>query len=269
MVMRMEKINQLFLFAKSIRSKQMRTNSFFLPATLEALAKAYDVKIVIGSRAAVVFYCDEGNIMRVYFYAADEDAIKEAVMLVPDAPDGFRRVCDVVGRGVAVSALCDEMSRAGFKLYARFQRMVCKNIPERTSLDLSEVQFALTGDAQEIMDMLYAEFDPVTAHFPSLDVIRERISNQEVFAIKKDGQIAGFTCFDSKEKNVACLEYVITREQYRGMHIARKILLQKTTQFNRSNYYYLWVNELCRDAIATHEKNNFFKDETYDYIFIF
>ena len=264
----MEQIEELFHFIREIKSPGMITNAVFTAASLRQLGETTEVKIKIGHRAAAVFHHDVDNILRVFFYAADQEALKEVPALVPPASDGTTRVCDILGKDPHLQALRAEMLRAGFRFYARFQRMICKNLPTSSPLDFSRVEFAGRSDIAEIQEMLHTEFDPLTAHFPS-DGELERLADQkEIFVIRGNGEIAGFTVFESCRKQVACLRYVITRPRYRGRYIARTLLFSKMIDHNDSRYYYLWINEIYQNAVLNHEKNGFFKDGTYDDIFI-
>lgn len=263
----MAQIEELFQFVRSIKSSQMITNSVFTPPALQQLAERRKIDITIGQRAAVVYHPDEGNLLRLFFYAADQEALAEVVALTPPVPKDMVRVCDVLGKESHLQKLRIEMQQAGFRFYARFQRMVCKELPTSSPYDLSQVELATLSDVSEIQEMLRTEFDPITAHFPRADEIERMIEQKDVFEIRDQGQIAGFSLFESRNRQVACLGYVITRPPYRGQHIARKLLMAKVLLYNESRYYYLWINELCHDAILTHEKNGFIKDGTYDDIF--
>ncbi len=266
----MSRIESLFSFIREIRSPDMVTNAVFTPASLTELQSHKQLEIIIGKNSAIVCYPDEGNVFRIFFYAADSnEALKEVISLFPSDKDKFSFVCDCIGKDLNLTKMRIAMEKAGFQFYARFQRMVCREFPTESSLDLSQVKLANKNDLPQIFEMLYSEFDPVTAHFPSEQEMEKFIDNKEVFVIRNGKEIAGFTCFDSYEKKVACLGYVITRPQYRKQHIARKIFLTKVLHYNGNcRYYYLWINKQCTGAICSHEKNHFFEDGIYDDIYI-
>lgn len=266
----MTQIEDLFSFVREIRSPDMITNAVFTPASLANLQTHKQLKIIIGKKAALICYPDEGDILRVFFYAANSDeALKEVVVLCLSLNYRHSCVCDCIGKNFTLSQVRIAMEKVGFQFYARFQRMVCRELPTKSSWDLSQVKLADKNDIPQIFEMMYSEFDPITAHFPSEKEMEKLIDHKEVFVLRNGKEIAGFTCFDSYEKKVACLRYVITRPQYRKQHIARKIFLTKVIHYNGNcRYYYLWINQQCAGAICSHEKNHFFKDGIYDDIYI-
>lgn len=265
----MSQIETLFSFVREIRSPDMVTNAVFTPVSLSDLQNYKQIEIIIGKQAAVVCYPDEGNVFRIFFYAADLfEALKEVTTLLPSVSGKFSFVCDCIGKDLNLKKMRMAMEKVGFQFYARFQRMICKELPTVSTLDLSQVELAKRDDISEICNMLYSEFDPITAHFPSEKEMEKFIEHEEIFVIRDGRGIAGFTVFDSYEKKVAYLAYVITRSQYRKQYIARKIFLTKTLLHNRNcKYYYLWVNKDSQTAIINHEKNLFFKDETFNDIY--
>lgn len=262
----MEDLESLMQFIRKIKSPQMVTNAVFTLSMLQKLRQEKGLQWRLGQKSAALFYPDQDNIIRLFFYAQDVTCLSEVRTLLPEEK-GMTYVCDFIGKEQTVGPLVQKLEEQGFRFYARFQKMICRQLPVSTDLDLSEVEFAQPQDAEEIRDMLYQEFDPITAHFPSLEQIRTMIEEKEVFLIRGENCIAGFASFESNGRQVACLGYIITRPEYRGRHIARKLLYKKLLHFNQSKYYYLWVNEKCHTAIFTHEKNHFYKDGTYDYIF--
>lgn len=265
----MSQIETLFSFVNKIRSPNMITNAVFTPTSLTELQVHKQLEIIIGKRAAVICYLDERDIFRIFFYAADSDeALKEVIILLPSVNYKYSCVCDCIGKDLNLKRMRMAMEKVGFRFYARFQRMICKELPTASVWDLSQVDLAKREDMSEICNMLYSEFDPITAHFPSEKEIEKFINHEEIFVIRNSREIAGFTLFDSYEKKVAYLAYVITRPQYRKQYIARKIFLAKTLLYNKDcKYYYLWANKDSRTAIINHEKNLFFKDGTFDDIY--
>lgn len=255
---------ELFEFVQGMKSRDMRTNSIFTLPVLDTLCSEGKAWISIGEEAAVILCPDTENIVRLYYYAKNPSALHEVVSLLSETAE--RVVCDIVGKGEQAEALSHELQEAGFQFYAKFQRMVCTNIQTDDSLDLSHVEFARPEDAPEILEIVHQEFDPLTARIPCLEVLTKRIDEGEVFVVRRDGRIAGFTTFDSNRKRVALLDYVIVRPEYREEKIAKKILWHKWKHHNQSQYYILWINVLCTGPIRYHEKNGFQIDGMYDYI---
>ncbi|BFH71639.1 hypothetical protein J27TS7_56320 [Paenibacillus dendritiformis] len=261
----MEQVERLFAFIRSIKSRQMRTNAMFTKNRLEEIELSSDLKVVIGQDASVVLIPD-GSLLRVYYYARDEQALQELRRLIPSTD--LTVVCDIVVKEPQGIRLSEELTRYGFTCYAKFIRMTCATIDRDAEVNTAEVELAQTADAQEILDILHDEFDPITAHFPSLATVRRMIEDEEVFIIRRDGRIAGLTSFDSKNKKIACLGFVVVRNEYRKQHFGRKMWQHKIQNSPHIEQCYLWVNALCHGPIAYHERNGFVQDGVVDYIMI-
>lgn len=254
----------LFDFVRGIKTREMRSNSMFTPAALDALVGAGQAWITLGERAAIILCPDNENIARLSYYAADAAALCEVRALLPETSE--RIVCDIVGRDERAKPQTDELIAAGFTLYAKFQRMMCSELTPDETLDTSAVTYAEAKDAPEILELTHQEFDPMTARMHSVAQLEEMIARREVFVVRADGRIAGFTIFDSLGRKVALLDHVIVRPEYRREKIGRKILSYKWKYANDSQHYILWINVLCDGPIRYHESNGFRADGIYDYI---
>jgi len=260
-----DKIEALLDFIKDIKGPAARTNAVIMPSLLETFIKEHEGQIIVGKDVAVISIPDTENILRIQFFARSPEALKTLHELIPLTKRQI--ICEIVGRAPKVGSLAKELEEAGFSYYAKFQRMLCKTPQPDLTLDISEVEAACPEDAKEILDITRAVFDPLTARIPSLNSLIRRIEEGEVFVIRRAGQIAGFTSFDSKHKRVALLDHVIVRPEYRNQKIAKKILTYKWLMENESLHYILWINELCDGPIRYHKKNGFVCDGIYDYIF--
>lgn len=261
-----DSVKVLFEFIEQIKSREMRSNCVFSTEKIKELNGRGKLWVSVGEQAAIILFPDTENIVRLYYYAKNKDALGEIKSLLPECKETI--ICDVVGREPKSGEQATELEENGFYTYAVFQRMMCTEIRVDPALNVSDVQPALLSDAEEIFELLHQEFDRLTARFFSLDTLKKRISDNEVFVIRKDGKIAAFTIFDSRNKQVATLEYVITRAEYRNQKLARKILSYKWSRMNTSNYYVLWINKLCAGPIRSHEKNGYHTDGMYDYILL-
>lgn len=261
----MEEIERLFVFIRSIKSRHMRTNAMFSKKQLEEAEHGSGTRVIIGQDAAVVLVPDN-TLLRVYYYARDEQALQEITTLVPSTK--LTVTCDIVAKEPQGLILSDELSRHGFTFYAKFVRMTCATIYRDHEVDTAEVELAQAIDTQEIIDLLHDEFDPITAHFPSITSVRKMIENEEVSIIRRDGRIAGFASFDSKNKKMACLGYVVVRNEYRKQYLGQKIWQHKIQMSPHIEQCYLWVNASCHGPIAYHERNGFASDGVVDYIML-
>lgn len=259
-----EKINDLVNFLQSIKSREQVSNVTFTIRYLQELEKQDRLWINIGTQSSIILIADNDDILRLYFYASKKECLKEVISLIPGHNGSI--ICDVIGRDEKIGELVKALGNTGFEIYAKFQRMLCNDINVVDNIEETGVEFARPKDVDEILDITYSEFDPLTARIPSRGDLLNKINNKEVFIVRKDDRIAGFTSFDSNNKKVALLDHVIVRPEYRNQNIARRILYYKWTKYNQSKFYILWINELCKGPIKYHECNGFTKDGIYDYV---
>lgn len=255
---------KLFEFVKMIKNAKMQTNSVFSISTLDYYCKVKNAQIYIGGHSAIILCPDINDIIRLYYYVENADYIYEIFDLMPHMDKHY--VCDIVGRDPKAQSQAEELERAGFDIYAKFQRMACNDLKLDDSLDLTDVEIAQVTDAHEILELTYQEFDPLTARIHTIEELIDKIKSGEVLIVRKKNNIAGFTLFDSQNKKVALLDHVIVRPEYRNLKIGKKILNYKWKYMNQSQHYILWINVLCTGPIHYHEKNGFKADGMYDYI---
>ena len=255
-----------FDFIKRIRAKENITNSVFTLNSLDEVITNNNGKIFLGHHAAIVLCKDINNISRLTFYLQDQFAAKEIIDLLPKLEANI--ICDLIGKRNILEKEKDLLENIGFKLYAVFQRMICREIFVDDNIDLNGVELAIENDVDEILEITYETFDPLTARIHTAKEVANSIKNKEVFVVRIDKKIAGFALFNSKDKKVALLDHIIVRDEYRQKQIGSKLLYYKWKYNNNSNVYYLWVNEMCKAPIKHHEKHGFKNDGIYDYIFL-
>lgn len=257
-----------FDFIKKIRSKDNITNSVFTINSLNEVINKNKGKIFIGQHAAIVLCKDINNIFRLTFYLRNKLVAKEIIDLLPDLGANANVICDLIGKRYILKNEKELLESIGFKLYAIFQRMICREIIVDDDIDLNGVELATENDIDEILEITYEAFDPLTARIHSAEEVDYFIKNKEVFVFRIGKKIAGFAIFNSNNKKVALLDHIIVREQYKQKQIGSKLLYYKWKYNNTSNVYYLWVNEKCEAPIKHHEKHGFKNDGIYDFIFL-
>lgn len=251
---------------QQIRKNGMRSNSVFPLADIIKKLECGDAWCAADEQAAIVIIPDNENIFRLYYFLSDSrDAGRIKGMLPP--VDG-KIVCDVIGREPKIYEQTKLLTDAGFILYATFQRMMCNTLTLPPSSIKHTVEPAKIEDAAEILELTRQEFDPLTARMHNMEQLQNIISANEVFVVRKEGRIAGFTIFDSAGKKVALLDHVIVRPEYRREGIGKSILAYKWNYANTSQYYVLWINEKCKGPIRYHEENGFQKDGMLDCIMV-
>lgn len=97
-------------------------------------------------------------------------------------------------------------------------------------------EFAVPGDEEEILALLREEFDPCADNLPELDEIRQNIENRQVVIIRHQEEIIAANYFTIKNA-VYYSVYNITRKDFRGKSLFRKIELFIDDWFRKNNFH--------------------------------
>lgn len=252
---------------KSIKNRSMQSNATFSALQLKELISK-DSSEIIFTQNSLVILAKEIDFARLYFYSRDYDSLKKIPNLIKHTNEKI--VCDIVGKkGGSVDIMVNNLLDCGFFHYATFIRMLCSNVLKEDVSIANKVEFAKPEDLFEISSLLHSVFDKYTAHFPDNTTIAQRIDDKEVFVVRDDDCIKGFTIFDSKNKKLALLDYVVVRDAYRRQGIGRDIFNFKLRYHNESKHYYLWINEKYKNFVSYHENNGFIQDGVVDHILMF
>lgn len=255
----MESINK-------IKNRNMLSNSIFSAQELSFMFMDgmtsfynYENTLIIDRKV------DDFN--RLYFYTKNLSTMTDVIDFIKNYNGDI--VIDVIGkRGSAVDLISSFFDKHGITEYTTFIRMICKNINKDSEIIYNNVDFATLKDLDDINSMLHKTFDKYSAHFPSLDTIAERIVNKEVFVVRGDNCIKGFSIYNSINKINALFDYCIVDDRFRRMRIANDLFNYKLKYANNSRYYYLWVDEHSIDTIKWHHQNGFQEDGIVDKIIV-
>lgn len=143
----------------------------------------------IATDQAVAFLIPEEGFSRLYFQAVDAHSLE---LLLPECQ----------GRGVLVigyvdrsrnDLLCAAFERNNFRQIAQYSRLVHDDF----ALPPHAVppEYAMLHEADHLMGMLRAAFDPFTDHLPSPADLRQRIAEQQVIVRRQEGSVTGFVVF--------------------------------------------------------------------------
>lgn len=259
------KFETLVTFLKRIKNRGMVSNSTFSAIQLKNMLLDKRYRFRLADNTLVIYETDR-DITRLYFYTRGLDTIRELKDIIIAQPN---LVCDFISKRTDnMEEIAKELISIGFSQYAVFIRMLCKNIKRENSVIYNKVEFAEPNDLDEIYSMLYNTFDKYTAHFPERNTILKRIYDREVFVVRGNGLIKGFSIFNSKDRKVAIFDYSIVRDEYRRQKIANDLLNYKLKYHNNSKCYYLWINEAFTNFIKFHNQNHFYEDGVIDTVFV-
>lgn len=156
----------------------------------------------------------------VFFMARDLASLQNSIGLLP--PLMGLRVA-VIGRDPLAENTAALFTAAGYNLAKKLLRMRCK--PAKPGLKKAlrvfaepyaeNFDFARPEDAEEILEILSGDFDPVGDNLPGLDEIREAAAKKWIPLLRINGRIASLHYF-TLHNNILNGLYDITRKEHRG-----------------------------------------------------
>ena len=163
-------------------------------------------------------------------------------------------------------SLVETLHQGGYELFQTFERYYNNHVEHRGAFN---GEFATENDAQQIYDLLYANFIPYTDHLPSMSEIHDRIRNKEIFVTrdKATGKVSGLFSLTFEKQRCFFTLWINT---------SGDINESLSLYFNAFNYMhekgyekaYLWVREDNKFSKPIHLIHGFIFDGLKDYTFI-
>ena len=238
------------------------SNAFYTVSQLQEFLAEKDVR-VIASEDLILLLQEDFGLYRVQFFARSPEALSSLPALLPELDGPI--VVDLVGKEPAVGQQAELVARYGFAPYSVFVRMICRDriLPGAKGID--RVELARESDAETILAMIERTFDPLFAHFPTIEEICEAICREEISVIRDGDNIAGLAFFEKKSETYYILRYFIVDAGYRGQNIGGALLHSKFISAPENAVYMLWVGTY-NSAQSLYKKFGFVYDGLTDYI---
>lgn len=251
-----EKINNIR------KNKTYLTNAFFTMTQLNQLLEK-DGTLIFESKELIVITEEQKDLIRTYFYAGNNVAIENIQYLVSN----FKKpvIVDIIGKDPKAKNLAQILINNGFKEYSVFVRMISDNpkIPKLSGN--SVIEYATKGDVDDIIKLLYSEFDPLFSHIPPLQDIICAIEKAEINIVRNRDEIAGLAFFEVISPHNVCLRYFIVDKKFRNQGIGNDLLAHAFNYHGDRVKYMLWVGTY-NSAMKKYEHLNFRQDGVIDYI---
>lgn len=243
------------------KSKGFLSNAFLTRPQIEDILSKRQAAVLTGN-GLVLLFINEIDYYRVYFYAQNELALGQIKELLPRTEKPI--IADIVGKDPQAQTLATLLTNVGFEQYSTFVRMTCDSPPDMDTVDYSEVEIATHEDVDEILKLLYLEFDPLFAHIPRHEEIAAAIEKKKITVVRRENQLAGLTFFEETSANSICWRYLVVNPNYRGQGIGNMLIANMFSK-NPAMKYMLWVGTY-NSAINLHKRLNFIEDSVIDYI---
>ena len=229
------------------------------------------------SESVCVFCWPDNGMERIYFYAANMEALTDALKMTNKGA-----VVDYITRDKDFNDT--PLVNANYRRYMEYARFEIRGSNEkgeemrrnlRSDASISKQLFendkygepAQVSDAEEIDRQLREKFDPYEAHFYSLETLREHIKKGWVWIAKENGKIVGANLFE------------IHGHKCYGAYLYNngsvEVLASLQTSVDRAiakmgvNYYYCWMNLSNKRSLRYNiQYNGYVHDGTYNFIYV-
>lgn len=253
---------------QSLRRKRTGfiTNAFFNADQLKSMV-GEEGTAVFDSDDTIVILSDEPGLVRLYFYAASLDGLKEIPEMLPSQINKTV-VADIIGKGQQVETIAAKLCESGFIKHNELFRMVRK--PEEIHQEVSpDVAFATSDRCDEIYKMIYDTFDIYSEHLPTKEKILRSIDNKEITVVLHQDQVVGFNYTQRAGERLMYNYLIAVAKEFRGKGIGDKLEIFPLIMYGKDHVFNHWVVKDNQVAIKKHVKFNFKPDGMIDIVLIY
>lgn len=202
-----------------------------------------------------------------FFYITNMSELSQALLLVKKQFSGEKLAFDWICRNDEESkALHKECITGGFTLHTSLQRMsqVLKN---NSFDDISEIEYANKDDIDELSNMFFSAFDPISERIPSKVQLSQYIESQSVLVKRELNEIAGFAVIDIQKKTMY-LKHLLTNKKFRRQGVADSLLKKAFFLSKGCIRFILWVIKDNQPAINLYKKFGYDFETLSNYTFV-
>jgi GNAT superfamily N-acetyltransferase len=243
-----------------------RTNFFPSPPRLQDWIAHHELFCELHDRATFFFKKDR-DFWHLYFCAADLLGLQQTMRLAP-ALKTEPVVADLVGLDAALGELSASLEAAGFRHYARLQRMnrAGPGGETRRTTDDSAV-FAGKNDSRTVLELIESLFDRYSEQLPMPYEIESAVDRRQVLAVKRDGTVAGILFFETHGL-ASAVRFWAVAEKFRSSGVGSALMHRYLQVHSDVRRFTLWVNAGNQDAIQKYEHYRYAPDGLVDRILV-
>ncbi|WP_326401367.1 GNAT family N-acetyltransferase [Paenibacillus ottowii] len=242
------------------------TNCFFTVPQLSAMLEMDHVAVRLIENAIVILV-EEDQLVRLYFYATDLASLQQIKNTLLNFK-GKPIIADIIGRDKQSEIIINQLELYNFHKYSTLIRMKRSGLENRNK-EVSHVTLATEDRVNEIMRLLYLEFDIYISHLPNRKKLLKAIQNNEVTLVIQKNEIAGLAYFEKLGEKLIYLYQLVVDKRFRGQGIADRLLTHQLNQLSEDMTCQLWVESNNLFAINKYEKYHFASDGLFDSIMMF
>ena len=241
------------------------TNFFPVHSKLRSWVRNGDLLLELRSRS-VFFFRRDRDFFRLYFCSASEDALQgdlDGWPTIRDEP----LVLDVLGNEVTLEAWLRRWHTAGFRQYARLQRMTrpAQAVLPDPAGDESLVDFAGAGEGKSVLVLLEQLFDYHADQVPSLSEVESAIENRQVLRVKCDGVLAALLFFETQGV-ASTIRFWAVAKEFQSRRLGAALIRRYFSLHESVRRFTLWVTADNQNAIQKYRHYGYSPDGLADLV---
>jgi len=198
-----------------------------------------------------------------YFCAADPGALAASLAWLGPGPV----TTDLVGTAETVQGSAAIFSAAGFRAYARLQRMVRLDRGPRNPEAEPDVELAQAAEAPALLRLMEDRFDPLKEQLPRLDELAAAAAAGQVLVARAGETLAGLLYFEQNGMS-STLRYWLVDPAYRDLKFGARLMRGYVRRCPEARRFLLWVIDANVDAIAKYRHYGYAQDGLIDQVMI-
>ncbi len=150
-----------------------------------------------------------------------------------------------IGREDNASEAERTLKENGFLFYAKLKRRACESFNFVSRKRLTDKMFckAKMEESEQILELLYKEFDPIVSRLPDKEKLEEWIDRGYVFCAKKDNTVIGATICRELGNKVLFSNQTVVVDGYQGSGVGLLLFEYGVSHYPNCTKIYGWVEE--------------------------
>jgi hypothetical protein len=214
---------------------------------------------------AAFFFRKDRDFWHCYFCAADAGLLQREIVSLPGLKTE-RVVTDLVGNESTMNDLLPVLAQAGFRPYARLQRMARMGRPEFTNGRL-QIVFAERADCRAVMELIENSFDRYGEQLPMHYEVQSAIESRQILISSHNGELAGLLFFETQGL-ASIVRFWAVVEKFRALKVGSELIRHYFKTQNSVRRFTLWVNVKNDNAIQKYCHYSYQPDGLVDHILV-
>jgi len=205
------------------------------------------------------------DFLNLYFVTASYYSLQNALTYLNPEMSDIRFVVDLVGKMPDIILASDIFIKSGFSEYAKLCRMSRKVSDNEHFAINSHILPANITHAENILDLLYTYFDPVSEQLPGIDEVNKWIDNGNISIYLSGNKILGFVIYINKGYS-SYLRYWFVHPQHRDKKIGSALLNKYFSDGKDARLMFFWVILSNENAVLRYKHYGFQMENFYDIV---